>query len=154
MEFSVGTGDGPSGNQCEGSNPTPNLRSRRFMIERQWLAAFVSMSALKRGFYPVGKQPGLAAPGIREVHTMALLHIPFRHLTRPLLAGVLACALGLAAAARADFPPGYPVGYQKIVDAAKQEGKVVIYSTTDAALVRPFVKAFEAAYPGVTVEYD
>lgn len=86
---------------------------------------------------------------------MALpLYIPFRRLSRPLLARILACTLGFAPAAWADIPAGYPADYQKIIDAAKQEGKVVVYSTTDAALVRPFVQAFEAAYPGVTVEYN
>jgi iron(III) transport system substrate-binding protein len=65
----------------------------------------------------------------------------------------LACSLALSAAARAEVPAGYPADYQSIIDAAKQEGKVVIYSTTDAALVNPLVKAFEAKYPEVTVEY-
>jgi iron(III) transport system substrate-binding protein len=66
----------------------------------------------------------------------------------------LAGSLAIGAAARADVPAGYPADYQKIIDAAKQEGKVVVYSTTDAAQVSPVVKAFEAKYPGVTVEYN
>ena len=42
---------------------------------------------------------------------------------------------------------------QGIVDGAKKEGKVVVYSTTDAKLVTPLIKDFEAAFPGVKVEY-
>jgi iron(III) transport system substrate-binding protein len=70
------------------------------------------------------------------------------------MAIALACNLAIGAAARADVPAGYPADYQSIIDAAKQEGKVVVYSTTDAAQVNPVVKAFEAKYPGVTVEYN
>jgi iron(III) transport system substrate-binding protein len=66
----------------------------------------------------------------------------------------LACSLVTGGAARAEVPAGYPADYQSIIDAAKQEGKVVIYSTTDAAQVSPVIKAFEAKYPGVTVEYN
>lgn len=66
----------------------------------------------------------------------------------------LACSLVTGGAARAEVPAGYPADYQSIIDAAKQEGKVVVYSTTDAAQVSPVVKAFEAKYPGVTVEYN
>ena len=51
-------------------------------------------------------------------------------------------------------PQGYPADYAKIVDAAKKEGKVVVYSTTDAAAANPLVKDFEALYPGIKVEYS
>ena len=57
------------------------------------------------------------------------------------------------ALAQAQVPAGYPADYVKIVDGAKKEGKVVVYSTTDAKLVTPLVKDFEAAFPGVKVEY-
>ncbi|MEA2779806.1 MAG: iron(III) transport system substrate-binding protein [Rhodospirillaceae bacterium] len=70
-----------------------------------------------------------------------------------LLAAVLAVGLVIGADVKAQVPAGYPADYQQIIDAAKKEGNVVVYSTTDAALVHPFVKAFEAKYPGVTVEY-
>src|SRR5207237_9108731 len=53
----------------------------------------------------------------------------------------------------AQVPAGYPADYGKIVDGAKKEGKVVVYSTTDAKLVTPLIKDFEAAFPGVKVEY-
>ena len=39
----------------------------------------------------------------------------------------LASSLVTGGAARAEVPAGYPADYQSIVDAAKQEGKVVVY---------------------------
>jgi iron(III) transport system substrate-binding protein len=68
------------------------------------------------------------------------------------LASGLAVAL-LAFGTQAQVPAGYPADYTKIVDGAKKEGKVVVYSTTDAKLVQPLIKDFEAAFPGVKVEY-
>ena len=68
------------------------------------------------------------------------------------LISLLAC-LGVVAAAGAQVPAGYPADYAKIVEGAKKEGKVVVYSTTDAKLVQPLIKDFEAAFPGVKVEY-
>ena len=68
------------------------------------------------------------------------------------LASGLAAAL-LAFGTQAQVPAGYPADYTKIVDGAKKEGKVVVYSTTDAKLVQPLIKDFEAAFPGVKVEY-
>jgi iron(III) transport system substrate-binding protein len=58
-----------------------------------------------------------------------------------------------ASAAIAQVPAGYPAAYKATVDAAVKEGKVVVYSTTDAKLVTPVIKDFEAAFPGVKVEY-
>src|SRR5690349_14196905 len=57
------------------------------------------------------------------------------------------------ASAQAQAPAGYPADYATLVDAAKHEGKVVVYSTTDAKLVQGLIKDFEAAFPGVKVEY-
>jgi len=51
-------------------------------------------------------------------------------------------------------PAGYPADYQKTIDAAKKEGKVVIYATTDSKSAEPIVKDFEALYPGIKVEYN
>src|SRR5438105_4094804 len=70
---------------------------------------------------------------------------------KPLL--LLAWTAVLVAIAQAQVPAGYPADYKAIVDGAKKEGKVVIYSTTDAKLVQPLIKDFEAAFPGVKVEY-
>ncbi len=60
----------------------------------------------------------------------------------------------LASAAMAQVPPGYPADYQKIVDAAKKEGKLVIYGATDSKAAQPLVKDFNLLYPGITVEYN
>src|SRR6516225_11263284 len=65
----------------------------------------------------------------------------------------LAASVLLALGAQAQVPAGYPADYAKILDGAKKEGKVVVYSTTDAKLAQPLVKDFEAAFPGVKVEY-
>ena len=66
------------------------------------------------------------------------------------------CAIAAALAvfsAQAQVPASYPADYAKILESAKKEGKVVVYSTTDAKLVQGMIKDFEAAFPGVKVEY-
>jgi iron(III) transport system substrate-binding protein len=74
---------------------------------------------------------------------------------RIVLAAGLATGTGLAlmTAAGAQVPAGYPANYQTLIDAAKKEGKVVVYSTTDAASANFLVKDFEALY-GIKVEYN
>ena len=69
-------------------------------------------------------------------------------------AAFLIAGLLWVGAAQAQMPQGYPADYQKTIDAAKKEGKVVVYSTTDAALVHPLVEAFQAKFRGVGVEYN
>ncbi|MEB0137123.1 ABC transporter substrate-binding protein [Actimicrobium sp. CCC2.4] len=59
-----------------------------------------------------------------------------------------------AGAAFAQVPAGYPADYQKIIDGAKKEGKVVIYSATDSKAATFLVKDFNALYPGISVEYN
>jgi len=74
-------------------------------------------------------------------------------LTSGRIAATLASLSFCVVAAHAQVPAGYPAEYKAIVDGAKKEGKVVVYSTTDAKLVTPLIKDFEAAFPGVKVEY-
>jgi iron(III) transport system substrate-binding protein len=69
------------------------------------------------------------------------------------IATVVASLLVGVSTANAQVPAGYPPDYKAILDGAKKEGKVVVYSTTDAKLVTPLIKDFEAAFPGVKVEY-
>lgn len=69
-------------------------------------------------------------------------------------AALITAALAFTGAAQAQAPEGYPADYAKLVDAAKKEGKVVIYSTTDAASSSPLIKDFETLYPGIKVEYS
>jgi iron(III) transport system substrate-binding protein len=66
----------------------------------------------------------------------------------------LGLALGAADTALAQVPAGYPASYQAIVDAAKKEGKVIVYTPTDTNAGRPLVREFESLYPGVKVEYN
>jgi iron(III) transport system substrate-binding protein len=71
----------------------------------------------------------------------------------PLSRLALACAttLGLCAgAAQAQTP----ADHAKVVEAARKEGKVVIYATTDTKAADPIIKAFETLYPGIKVEYN
>ena len=69
-------------------------------------------------------------------------------------AAFIATALALGTGAQAQAPQGYPADYASIVDAAKKEGKVVIYATTDAVAANPLIKDFETLYPGIKVEYS
>jgi iron(III) transport system substrate-binding protein len=69
------------------------------------------------------------------------------------LALAAACVL-VASNAQAQTPQGYPADYAKIVDAAKKEGKVVVYATTDAVAANPLIQDFQALYPGVRVDYS
>jgi len=69
---------------------------------------------------------------------------------------LLCAALGVllyAAAVQAQVPAGYPAEYAQVIEAAKKEGKLVVYSTTDAAAANPLLKDFAALYPGVKVDY-
>jgi iron(III) transport system substrate-binding protein len=68
------------------------------------------------------------------------------------LSGVAATLM--VAGARAQAPQGYPADYATIVENAKKEGKVVIYSTTDAVAANPLIRDFQAAYPGIRVDYS
>ncbi len=66
----------------------------------------------------------------------------------------LAAAIMFATGATwAQVPEGYPGNYQAVIDGAKKEGKLIVYSVTDTALVRPLIKDFESEY-GVKVEYN
>jgi iron(III) transport system substrate-binding protein len=55
--------------------------------------------------------------------------------------------------ALAQVPAGYPSAYADTVSAARGEGKVVVYSTTDAGTAAGLIRDFESMYPGVKVEY-
>jgi iron(III) transport system substrate-binding protein len=54
----------------------------------------------------------------------------------------------------AQVPAGYPADYQKLIDGAKKEGKLVVYGATDSKATQPLIKDFSALYPGITVEYN
>ena len=69
-------------------------------------------------------------------------------------AALATTALVLATGAAAQAPQGYPAEYAQIVDAAKKEGRVVIYATTDAVAANPLIRDFQAAFPGIQVDYS
>ncbi len=72
-----------------------------------------------------------------------------------LVAIVLGAATALASLhANAQVPAGYPANYADTIAAAKKEGKVVVYSTTDTAAAGFLIKDFGALYPGISVEYN
>ncbi len=60
----------------------------------------------------------------------------------------------LVTGAYAQVPQGYPADYAKVVEAAKKEGRVVVYATTDRVAANPLIKDFQAAFPGIQVEYS
>lgn len=57
-------------------------------------------------------------------------------------------------APRGQVPPGYPATYPATVRAAEDEGRLVIYATTDDAVARPLIADFNAMYPRINVEYE
>ena len=67
---------------------------------------------------------------------------------------IVATFLAFGTAAQAQTPQAYPTDYASIVEAAKKEGKVVVYATTDAVAANPLIKDFETLYPGIKVEYS
>ena len=51
-------------------------------------------------------------------------------------------------------PPGYPADYQRIVEAAKREGRLVVYSVLSNKAAQPLVDDFRKLYPEIEVAYD
>lgn len=70
--------------------------------------------------------------------------------------GLLAMALLVCNAlpVMAAPPDGYPPQYGAVISAARDEGKVVVYSTTDLSAVAALIRDFEVLYPGVKVDYN
>jgi hypothetical protein len=74
---------------------------------------------------------------------------------RDVLKGSTALAFGtiFASPARAEAPP--PVAITpELIEAAKKEAKVVLYSAMDLPVGEKLGKAFEAAYPGIQVQIE
>ena len=69
------------------------------------------------------------------------------------LTGIAAVLFAGAALAQA-VPAGYPANYAQTLAAAKKEGKVVIYSALDTKAAKPLISDFQAAFPGIEVEYN
>ena len=69
---------------------------------------------------------------------------------RGCLAWLLVATFEVAAAAT---PRGYPRSYADVVEAARREGTVVVYSTTDREEIRGALAAFRKRYPFLKVDY-
>ena len=74
---------------------------------------------------------------------------------RDVLKGSTALALGtvFASPARAAAPPAEAITPQ-LIEAAKKEAKVVLYSAMDLPVGEKLGKAFEAQYPGIAVQIE
>jgi len=74
---------------------------------------------------------------------------------RGMLKGSAALLAGSALSTRvlASAPPPEPIT-QALIDAAKKEGQVVHYTSTDLPVAEKVAKAFEAKYPGIAVRTE
>ena len=74
---------------------------------------------------------------------------------RGILKGSTALALGgvFASVARAEAPPAVAIT-PGLIEAARQEAKVVFYSSMDLPVGEKLGKAFEAQYPGIAVQIE
>jgi iron(III) transport system substrate-binding protein len=63
---------------------------------------------------------------------------------------LLAALLAASPAAAEDGPRTAP----SVVAAARKEGRVVVYSTTDSKIAEPLLRDFAALYPDIQVEYN
>src|SRR5437764_7811594 len=74
---------------------------------------------------------------------------------RDLLKGTAALVAGAAFSTRvmADAPPAEPVT-PALIEAAKQEGQIIYYTSTDLPVAEKLAKAFEAKYPGIAVRVE
>src|ERR1700704_4751062 len=67
--------------------------------------------------------------------------------------GVLLAGAALSAPVVADAPPPEPVT-PVLIEAAKKEGQVIHYTSTDLPVAEKLAKAFEAKYPGIAVRVE
>jgi iron(III) transport system substrate-binding protein len=55
--------------------------------------------------------------------------------------------------AKGQVPAGYPAQYASTIAAAEQEGRLVIYSTTDVGVASELIDDFQLLYPRIEVQY-
>src|SRR5437588_9684463 len=72
---------------------------------------------------------------------------------RDVLKGSLALGTVFASPVRAEAPPAEAITPQ-LIEAAKKDGKVVLYSAMDLPVGEKLGKAFEAKYPGIQVQIE
>ncbi len=68
-------------------------------------------------------------------------------------AGAVLANAALSTRVMAEAPPAEPVT-PALIDAAKKEGEVVYYTSTDLPVAEKLAKAFEAKYPGISVHVE
>jgi iron(III) transport system substrate-binding protein len=51
-------------------------------------------------------------------------------------------------------PTGYPASYADVIAGAKKEGRVTVYTSTDAAQGKGVLDAFRKAYPGIEIDWN
>ncbi|MCA0978464.1 ABC transporter substrate-binding protein [Qipengyuania flava] len=73
---------------------------------------------------------------------------------RLLILSIAMLVVGASGCRDAQRPAGYPPSYETLIASAREEGKVRVYGATDRAAVQPAISGFEAAYPGISVDYE
>jgi iron(III) transport system substrate-binding protein len=68
-------------------------------------------------------------------------------------AGVLLAGSALSTRVMASAPPPEPIT-PALIEAAKKEGQVIYYTSTDLPVAEKVAKAFEAKYPGIAVRVE
>lgn len=69
------------------------------------------------------------------------------------LLATTACLLA-GGTAFAQAPEGFPADYNEIVEAAQEEGRLIVYAPFDQHELQPLFDAFSERYPGIAVEYN
>src|ERR1700760_1885495 len=68
-------------------------------------------------------------------------------------AGALVAGAAFSTRVMADAPPAEPVT-PTLIEAAKKEGQIIHYTSTDLPVAEKLAKAFEAKYPGIAVRVE
>ena len=103
-----------------------------------------------------------------SMHPLARVCLRRKLLERPkvdfLVVGMILLALCCFAVARelevlpyppsGQVPAGYPPEYAAVIRAAEDEGKLIIYSNTDARPASELIEDFQQVYPKIAVDYQ
>src|SRR6266513_6471656 len=92
-----------------------------------------------------GSRPIAAVPSRTDHRRKKMLGL--RYFLAPLVGVALSTVAAFAGPSPAPVTP-------QLVDAAKQEGKVVFYTSIELQTAEKIAKAFEAAYPGIAVQVE
>jgi iron(III) transport system substrate-binding protein len=71
-----------------------------------------------------------------------------------LLLGLAGTHAGMVSAQSGPMPRTSDAAWEKVVAAAKQEGRLFLYSSVPTPITDQIKKDFEAAYPGIVLEYQ